>query len=174
MPGPAIIQLVRNLAGDTGTPAVFSDTELAGVCARYRRHWRYLLLTPLPTYRPGQQVVYEEGVAPVRFWDPDSVQAYGPDWSPFPLARIEAEEGRFVYAQPTVLPVFVSGDSYDVYGAAAEVCERWAARLATTAIDTSADGVTVQASGAVRQLAERARVLRAQADALVVPVVLRG
>ena len=129
-----LIYEVRNLVQDTkgGTSQVFSDEECQNFCDRYRREIRYRPLLPLPTIAPGGSVSYTtfryecqgrlrlEGTA--TFLDGGYGTVAAPSVSDY-------RSGQWTFGTAPIRPLMMVGAEHDVYLAAADAAEEWAAKV---------------------------------------------
>jgi hypothetical protein len=75
--------------------------------------------------------------------------------------------GHWQFAQTTLPSVFITGKTYDVYRAAADLLERWAARWALS-YDVNVDGQSLKRSQAGMALQNLARQYRMQQRAFTI------
>lgn len=149
-----LIDKTRGLIGDpAGTTQQFTNPQIQDALDVYRVYVRYALLLCDPTRSPGGALNYDNFYARVGDWE-DDAQLFGPSYQPLTPATADTLTGHWVFNLPNpgqLLPVFVSGQTYDVYGAAADLLLRWAASLAR-AYNFSANGVVFQRNQQTQEL----------------------
>lgn len=158
---------VRELAA--AAPADYSDDALEAVLDRNRRDFADDRLTPLAQNEGGTVRFYvhqsawrnlEEsggGTAVLVLRDSARAVVGTADYS------IDAAAGRVTFGQDTGGSAFyLSGRSYDLYAAAAEVC-RMKAAAAADRMDFAADGASFKASQLVKQYTDMAALYGALA-----------
>jgi hypothetical protein len=155
-----LISRVRGLVGDAaGADQVFLDDEVQAVLDRYQTVVRYARLRPEPTPLPAGAVEYRDYYAAVGDWEADEL-LYDAASQPLTPASADRLTGHWTFASPGQQPpVYIVGKVYDVYGAAADLLERWAARVKLE-FDFSADGQSFSRSQKARSLLELAREYR--------------
>jgi len=175
----ALIQRVRGLtyAGtaefSVGSDSYYSDQHVQDYLDAHRRDVQYAPLAPVPlnTVNNGSgSVSYYDYQAPYGNWEATSGgtavlivhdaigSAIGTAaWSLDPL------RGLVTFGQETLGSArYVTGRVYDLYGAAADLLESWAAREAR-AFDYSGDGQTLTRSQKAKGLRDQAAEYRAKA-----------
>jgi hypothetical protein len=165
----ALITRTRRLTGDTGT-AVFDDQAYQDALDRYRQEARLLPLRAQERISSGGAVTFLEFFAPMGDWESAAtVQTQNfvtltetTDYTADYLAGIWS----MVASQWP--PLFLSGQTYDVQRAAAEILRSWAAKVALS-YDYSQNGqqfIRSQQRHALQEMAaeceRRGRVLPAQ------------
>lgn len=160
----ALITLVRDLIYDpAGASQVFSDDQIQTALDANREEERYEELTPLADIAPGGAVSYSTWVSDDRHWEASITftdAAYNVITG---SSAYDYLAGRFTFSESQDA-VLATGWTYDVYAAAADLCEQWAAKLKLQ-YDFSADGATYHRSQAVKGLLDRAATLRSQSEA---------
>jgi hypothetical protein len=140
-PGMAdLITRLRRLIGDPTTPKgvaevnssaapVWGDLELQDALDVHREVVRYAPLEPRGTPRPNSGVIdYLDYYATAGQWDTDTA-LFGPAWQPLSPATADFLTGHWTFSVSQIPTCFVVGRRYDTYGAAADVCEEWAAKI---------------------------------------------
>lgn len=152
-----LVARVRVLIGDTGDTPVFEDADIAAALDTWRTDMHYAQLTPTPVWT-GPIAEYFVYTAPLTDWEADAVLYDSSNSALTPLYS-DLQAGRWEFAENTPPPVYIVGKSYDVYAAAADMLEAWAARVALD-FDFSADGGQFSRSqkrGALMAVAEQYR-----------------
>ena len=121
-----LIGKLRTLINDpAGEGQTFTDDDLQAFLDARRRDVRRDQLT----VEPDGDGSYREYYSSYENWEQDAVleDAGGNELSP---ASSEWLVGHWSFASSTPPPVFITGKVYDVYGAAADLLEAWAAKVA--------------------------------------------
>lgn len=155
-----LIDRVRDLIGDpAGAEQTFTDDQIERALDVHRWEVRYKRLTPLPTYQNGE-VLHLEWVAESGDWEEDT-QVFDSHFQGLTPVAVDALNGRWTFGESQA-DVFLNGKTYDLYGAAADLLEAWAARVAVE-FDFDADGASYkrsQKSHMLRALAKEYRLLQ--------------
>lgn len=152
-----LINLVRDLIGDpAGAKQVFTDDQIERSLDVHRWEFRYLPLKALVTVTSGN-TEYLDWYSEEQYWE-DDVVLHDTDYNTLTPSSSDPMHGRWTFSvhQPFVL---ISGKVYDPYGAAADLLEMWAGKVALD-FDVSLDGASMQRSQkqkALRDLAEHYR-----------------
>lgn len=149
-----LVAVVRQLIGDTGASPVFSDAELEEFLVPYARTHVRLALEPAEPL-PAKLWVAREG-----YWADGARVETGADG--VTVASEQPIAGRWELSEPVFGPVRVTGRTYDVYAAAADALEVWAARE-KLAYDVTVDGQSLRRSQIGSRLLELAQHYRRQA-----------
>ena len=150
-----LISLVRDLIGDpAGAEQTFSDDQIERSLDVHRWEFRYLPLKPLPTVVLGN-TEYRNWYSDEQYWEADAT-LYDGAYTQLAPSSSDPIHGRWSFSahQPTVL---ITGKVYDPYGAAADLLEMWAGRVALE-FDVDADGASMRRS----QKQQMLRALAAQ------------
>jgi hypothetical protein len=128
----ALIGRVRTLISDSGGSPQFTDDQVQDALDATRTDYDYLLLEPHPTMHNGSATTYALFVAPTGGgWESDYV-LYDSSWAAVandPSNEV-VNDGRFVRdSSNTDRFLYICGKQYDIYDAAAELCETWASEL---------------------------------------------
>ncbi len=159
-----LIARVRLLVNDpAGTSAVFTDQEIQDALDAHRRDVRYLPLAEAPTYGAGGTVSYLEYFAGRSNWEADAVVQDG-DYTTLTPASVDYTGGIVTFATNQDPPLTMTGKTYDLYAAAADIVTAWQAKVARD-YDFSAQGQTFHRSQMLRSLGELAQTLRNAAGA---------
>jgi hypothetical protein len=127
-----LIDRTRGLIGDVaGASQVFSDQNLQDALDRRRADVRYLELECGETIAVGGATTYLDYYAPdgLTDWEGDGVLQYGGTWASVTPASSDWLAGHWTFSASQQPPVYLTGKTYDVYAAAADLLERWAATL---------------------------------------------
>jgi hypothetical protein len=157
-----LISRVRGLVGDpAGADQVFLDDEVQAALDRYQTVVRYARLRPEPTPLPSPAGVleYRDYYAAVGDWEADE-QLYDAAWQPLTPVSADRLTGHWTFASPgQPPPVYIVGKFYDVFGAAADLLEQWAAK-AKLEYDFATDGQSFSRSQKARALLALAQEYR--------------
>jgi hypothetical protein len=124
-----LISRLRLLIGDpAGGSQVFADQELQDALDLRRDDVRYLAPAAAETIAPGGTVQYLDYYADRAPWEADEALVDG-NWATLTPASADRVVGRWTFAASTPPPVYVTGKVYDLYAAAADVLEAWAATV---------------------------------------------
>lgn len=151
-----LVQQVRRLIGDDGpvSERVWTDEELEQFldnCRTVIDRAPLLPALPLPTRLWKARYPY---------WEQDARLTVGS--SEIAVLAEDALSGEWELEAETHGPVFVTGRTYDVYAAAADVLEAWAARE-RLAYDIHLDGQTLRRAQVGERLLALAQSYRRQA-----------
>lgn len=155
-----LISRVRILINDPfGTNQAFDDNTIQDVLDASRQDMRYLALEARPTFTSGS-LQYLDYYAPYGDWEDDLTlwQYLTVQITP---ATSENIVGHWTFAQNMLPPCFITGKTYDVYRAAADLLERLSARWALS-YDVVVDGQNFRRSQALQALHALARQYRMQ------------
>lgn len=154
--------LINDPAGDTQT---WSDDQIQDVLDAGRTDYRFLQLRPAFTTVNGV-LEYLDFYAPVGDWEEDYTFCR---WYTTPVTPSAAEpiSGHFTFATSTLSPVYITGKSYDLYRAAADLLEREAAQW-VKAYAMTANGQSLQRNQVYQNMLALARSYRGKARARVV------
>ncbi len=133
--------LVHDPAGDEQT---FGDDEIQTFLDQHQTEVRYLRLIPVETIQSGGSVANLAYRAAVGWWE-DAVSLYDGDYEALSPATSDLQTGRWTFAAHQAEPVYLTGYTYDLYGAAIDCLTAWAAQL-KFAFDFTADGLSVKRS----------------------------
>lgn len=158
----ALIAALRRMIGDADeSNQVWTDDELQQALDAHREWVRYESLRPEATRTPGGRVEYCDYFAALSQWEGDAAfcdAAYNPltpdesDW----------QNGHWRFNSPGKQPpILITGKSYDLSGAAADVLEAWAAREKLK-FDFATDGQSFRESQKTEALVTLARSYRQQ------------
>lgn len=138
-----LISLVRDLIGDpAGAEQTFSDDQIERSLDVHRWEFRYLPLKPLPTVVAGV-TEYRDWYSDEQYWENDATLYDGAYTQLTPYIS-DALHGRWWFSASQT-SVLVSGKVYDPYGAAADLLEMWAGKVALE-FDVDTDGASMKRS----------------------------
>lgn len=167
-----IITRVRRYIGDTAGPSEqFDDEEIQNVCDEHRFTVRYAPLRPGPTLSPGALYDYLDYYADIGNWESDA-QLTWVDFTVLTPATSDLINGHWTFslaAPGQYPPVYITGKYYDLHATAADLLEQWAAMLAVTAYNFSADGGSFQRGTIITNLQKAADLHRRKQYAVSVP-----
>lgn len=156
----ALITRTRELINDLDEEAlIWTDDQIQNVLDAGRIDYRYLLLKPEPSYT-ANTLQYLDYYAPLGDWETDYTFSQWYTTAVTPSAS-EPIAGHFTFAENTLPPVYISGKSYDLYRAAADLLERQAAQW-LMAYSMTANGQNLQRSQVAQAMQTLARQYRGQ------------
>ncbi|MEZ0396829.1 MAG: hypothetical protein ABWK53_10430 [Anaerolineales bacterium] len=138
-----LISLVRDLIGDpAGAEQTFTDDQIERSLDVHLWEFRYLPLKPLPVMVNGA-TEYRDWCSEEQYWEADVV-LYDGAYTQLTPDNSDPLHGRWSFSTGQTA-VLISGRVYDPYGAAADLLEMWAGRVAIE-FDINADGTSMQRS----------------------------
>jgi hypothetical protein len=153
----ALITRVRLLINDpAGGSQIFADQDIQDVMDEARMDAQFMRLQSVPTLT----LDYLDYYAELGNWEDGATLA---SWGGAVLTPSTSEliAGHWKFAASTTPPVYLTGKSYDIYRAAADLLERLAARWVLS-YNITANGQNLQRSQPVDALQKLARTYRAQ------------
>lgn len=125
-----LIARVRFLIVDpAGASQQFADDDIADTLDLRRQEMRFVPLRPMPTFQPGATVVFLDYYADTENWEAD-VQLQDTSFNTLTPSLSELLVGHWSFTtQPNGLGVRATGKVFDLYGAAADLCDVWAQAL---------------------------------------------
>lgn len=123
-----LVRRVRDLVGDpVGACQAFRDDQVQEALDAFREEVRYQPLGYLefPTYAPGGAITYLTFQAEVGDWEEDAALVSA-GYAPLTPATANYQQGRWTFSAEPSYPVYLSGATYDVYGAAAALLRQYA------------------------------------------------
>ena len=154
----ALISRTRLLISDpAGSSQVFADQDIQDVLDESREDIKNLAMIPKATYS-GATLSYLDYYTKLTNWEDDYTLK---QYLTVPVTASSAEPiaGHWTFASNTFPDVYITGKSYDIYRAAADLLERWAAKLELR-FDFTTDGQSFRVSqmaDALQKLAETYR-----------------
>jgi hypothetical protein len=126
-----LIARLRVLIADaSGGNQVFTDLQLQDFIDTRQTVVRYFELEARPTYPPGgflSQSAYKDFYASVGFWESDAAFIDAAYAAITPDTKDELT-GHWVFNAGQLPPIYITGKNYDLYGAAVDALEAWAAK----------------------------------------------
>jgi hypothetical protein len=155
----AIIARTRQLIFDLGQAQTFGDDQIQAALDDHRVDVRYAALRPQPTFQTGPTTLYLDYYSDARYWEDDYIiQDLSYTDITAQLVTREPITGHWAFAsQPGGIGVRITGKSYDVYGAAADLLDQWAVQLKLQMTFSSDNQRFEQAKVAENMLAMAAR-----------------
>jgi hypothetical protein len=145
-----IIGRVRTLINDpSGASQTFDDQTIQNALDDYRQDVSNVALTPYLTYVSGT-IQYLDYYHDLGSWEDGFVLKQFLTVVVTPSAS-EPIVGHWEFAASTRPPVYLTGSTHDIYRAAADLLERWAAKWALN-YDFSSDGQSFKRSQAASML----------------------
>lgn len=124
-----LITRLRRAVGDpAGASPVHTDDELQDALDAHRVDAVVTELIPVRSVASGGAVSYRKFLAAVGFWE-DSPLIQGSSFATVTPATNDYLRGEWTFATDQTPPLYISGQAYDLYGAAIEVLEAWLAKL---------------------------------------------
>lgn len=167
-----LIQRVRRYMGDPASASQhFTDQDVQDACDEHRFTVRYAPLRPGPTLTQGALYNFLDYYADMGNWESDA-QLTWVDFSVLTPVTSDLINGHWTFSKPApgqYPPVYITGKYYDLHATAADLLEQWAASLAITAYNFSADGGNFQRGQIVANLYKAADQHRRQALVVSVP-----
>ncbi len=166
----ALIARTRQLIFDTAQQPVFDSGQIQDALDDHRIDVRYASLRPRPTFQQGPNTVYLDYYSDARYWEDDVIIQ---DLSYLDItAQVVVREpivGHWAFAtEPQGTGVRITGKSYDIYGAAADLLDQWAVQLKLH-MTFSTDGQRFEQAAVAQTLLQMAQRYRQQA----LPTVMR-
>lgn len=122
----------RRMIGDTaGAAQVWGDDDLQDAIDVYQVTHRYELMTPSESVAPGGVRTYKDFYSAdgVGDWEADEELTDG-SYNVLTADTADRINGHWSFDEPLVsLVVRLSGRTYDLNGAAADICRDWAAKV---------------------------------------------
>ena len=149
-----LITKVRLLINDpAGGSQIFADNDIQDVLDYSRQDMYNLQLIDRPTFVTGT-VQWLDYFAKLGDWEDDLVlKQYL--YNVVTPATSEPIAGHWHFSATTLPPVYLTGKTYDVYRAAADLLEMWASRVSLN-FDFTTDGQSFRRSQAHQQLLDTA------------------
>lgn len=164
----ALIARTRLLINDpAGASQQFSDDDIQNVLDTSRQDVFNGPLEAKPTYS-SNTIQYLDYFASLGDWEDNTVLKQFLTITVTPSVS-EPIVGHWQFSTTTLPSVFITGRTYDVYRASADLLERWAARWALS-YNVNVDGQSLQRSQAGAALLTLARQYRTQQRAFTINV----
>jgi len=161
-----IIPRVRLLINDPGgTSEIFHDQDIQDVLDASRQDIGNAPLTAYPTYTAGT-LKYLDFYHDLGDWEDGAVLKQYLTVLVTPSVS-EPIVGHWEFTANTYPPVFITGSTHDVYRAAADLLERWAAKWVLN-FDFSSDSQSFKRSQAADMLQKLAHTYRLKQRAITI------
>ena len=168
-----LVARVRKYIGDpAGATQQFSGLDIQNLCDEHRFTVRYAPLRPGPTLSQGALYNFLDYYADMGNWEADA-QLTWVDFSVLTPATSDLINGHWTFqlaAPGQYPPVYVTGKYYDLHAVAADLLEEWAASLAISAYDFTADGQSFRRSQRLANLYKAADMHRRKQLVVSTPV----
>lgn len=156
----ALISRVRLLINDTlpsGSGQIFTDDIIQDILDAGRADVKNEVMIPKPTFA-GSQIQFLDYYTHLGDWEDDLVikQYLINQVTP---ATSEPIAGHWTFSTTTLPPLYISGKTYDIYRAAADLFERQAAQWVLR-YNVNVDGQNLQRSQAFTNLQAAAKNFR--------------
>jgi hypothetical protein len=124
----SLIDRTRTLIADPNS-AAFSDDQVQDALDSRRTEQRFVLLEPQPTFLADRQILYLDYYSDTPNWESD-ILLQDANYQPVTPSLSEELVGHWTFAvQPNGVAVRATGKTYDLYAAAADLLESWAAQV---------------------------------------------
>lgn len=153
-----LIARLRRMISDKDVPLVFSDDDLGDILDGQQFVERYLPIEGTVTYKPGGGIEWHDFYAQDGDWE-DGVVFVTIGFEPVAPTTSDLRVGHWTFDAPQLPTIYLTGKNYDLYGAAADALEQWAAIVKRKYDVQSADQKLMrsQQSKAMLDLAETYR-----------------
>ncbi len=121
-----------------GSSPVFADDDLQDILDGFQFIARYELLEGRETYQPGGIVEWHDFYSVYGDWE-DGVVLVDLTFNPLSPDQSDLRVGHWYFAASQLPSVYLTGNTYDLSGAAADACRQWAAKLKLKYDFSSAD-----------------------------------
>ncbi len=159
-----LINLARDLIGDPASAdQTFTDDQIERSLDVHCWEFRYYPLQPLPIVVSGN-TEYREWMSESEYWESDAM-LYDANYNQLTPASADPMHGRWSFVTSQI-SVVISGKVYDPYGAAADLLEMWAGRVAVE-FDVDADGARMNRSQKGQALKELVALYRKKQGVLI-------
>lgn len=154
-----ITRLRRMIQDLAAVDQEWDDEELQEALDRHQTVHRYRQLCMEESIAPGGAVTYLRYHADGEgSWETDA-EIVNNNYTVLTPTTSDYLTGRWTFAAEPAWPLYISGQTYDLFGAAADVLEEWAARVKCQ-IDVKSEGQDLKLSqqrAALLELAEKYR-----------------
>lgn len=169
-----LIARVRVLIGDpSGASQQFDDQTVQDVLDLSRVNVRNALLRPAPSLVSSGLLNYSDYFADIGHWEADVVIQDAAFNILSDMSASDLLTGHWTWslaAPGKIPPLFITGKYYDIYAAAADLLERWAA-VWTRAYAIGEAGTTLQRQQVAPAMLAQARQYRKQQLVHSIPMV---
>lgn len=172
-----LIARVRLMIGDPNPPASgqtlqFQDQDVQDVLDMNRTFVRNAVLRPAPKLVANGVINYSDYFADIGQWEADVQLQDGAFNVVADMSASDLITGHWTWslANPgKIPPIFITGQFYDIYAAAADLLERWSA-VWVRSYDVSVDGQQMRRGQVAAAMLAQALSYRKQAQPHVVPI----
>ena len=131
-----LISRVRELIGDAaGADQEFTDQVIQDTLDLRRRRTDAQYLSPVSSIGSGGSVSYLSYIADTGYWEDDVILQNGSydiidaASSPIAIDDVDLLTGQWTFSGHLASPVMLTGKTYDIYAAAADMLEMWLAKV---------------------------------------------
>lgn len=165
----SLIERIYKLIGDKpGATQVFDADDIEEALDKQRDDVRYMPLTEVETYSPGGAGAYLDYYAPVGNWEAGVILVDG-QYNVLTPVTSDLLLGHWTFSADTQPPVYAVGKTYDIYRAAADLLDQWAAKLKLE-YNFSSESRTYNREGRLKALADLATRYRMKARPRVIHI----
>ena len=167
-----LISRIRELIGDTaGADQVFSDQTIQDTLDHRRLRVDARELAPVSSTVAGGSVEYLTYVADTGYWENDVIlQNGGYSFIIDDVDTADYSTGQWTFPTSQSAPVLITGKTYDLYAAAADMLEMWLAKVKLD-YDFLSSGRTFKRSQQIVGLESLMRTYRSRAWVTTSPMV---
>jgi hypothetical protein len=168
-----LIDRVRFLVRDpAGADQHFAQLQIQDALDQRRWDVRYLELRYEETLQPSSVVAWFDYFADRGYWE-DDYKLQEQNWAEITTGfTANLLVGHFQFTTTRQPPLFLTGRSYDIYAAAADLLETWLADLKLT-FDFSVEGQSFSKKNQLSNLSMLANLYRSRSQPIVIPTVRR-
>ena len=158
-----LVARLRLMVADPTSSPTFTDAQLQDYLDARRTDRRYEELDLRPSYTPGGGTTYQEYYAETGWWEADEQLVSG-QYAVLTPATSDRVVGHWTFGASQNPPVLITGKTYDLNSAAADVLEAWAA-IVKLDFDFKADDQSFSRSQKVKALMDLAATFRRRGSA---------
>jgi hypothetical protein len=165
-----LITAVRDVINDpTGASQRFTDQQIQDQLDLGRTDVNYEELVPVDSITATGSVEYRQYASRFDRWEEDAT-LQGPSWESLTASSVDYLLGRWNFSAHQPAPVFAVGKVYDIYHAAANLLEAWAAKEKLS-FDVETNEQQFLRSQKIKMILEMAATYRRKQRATSVPLV---
>jgi hypothetical protein len=160
----SLIAKLRKLVNDPASESqIFDDEDLQEFLDQNRQDIRRTELRAQSTVQPGGAVLYTDYYEPFSAgnWEDGVLLQNGSTWAAVTPTTSDLKTGHWTFTAGQTAPIYITGQSYDLFGAAVDALVQWAG-IEKLNYDFSANGTSFHESQKVTQLLELACQYRKQ------------
>lgn len=160
----SLIAKLRKLVNDPASEnQIFDDDDLQNFLDQNSQDIKLLALTERYSVAPGGVVKYTDYYEPFSLgnWEDGVLLQYAGGWTTVTPDTADLKIGHWTFTAGQTPPVYITGFSYDLFGAAADALEQWASTEKLN-YDFSANGTSFHESQKVTALLDLATRYRKQ------------